>query len=407
MPAPPEQRAPARFIAIYAFAYTSLWLALLTPAMITLALRVRQLAGSNAARPISVVLFAGAIAALVGNPIFGALSDRTRSRFGRRRPYLVGGALGGFAALALIGVASSFGLVLVGWCLAQLAYNAVLAATVAIVPDQIPSSRRGTVVGILGVCMPVGQIVGTFLVQQLAGNLMLALLVPGAIGFVGVLSLAFVLPDGPLPAVAAAGVPARSSRSNPVAHRDFLWAWLSRVLFVMGSAFLQAYQPFLLIDALGFEPADVPRLIFRSTAVQAAMTVAWSLIAGRLSDRTGRRKSIAMAGSALQGLGLWLIAIAHSYTTFLFGVALTGMGHGVYEGVDLALVTEVLPDRVRHAAKDLGLLNITNTLPQVVAPLAAPAILALSRGDYTLLFLVAGAVPMMGAALLSPLKSVR
>jgi MFS family permease len=175
----------------------------------------------------------------------------------------------------------------------------------------------------------------------------------------------------------------------------------------MGSVTLQAYQPFLLIDELGFEPSQVPRLIFRSTLVQAAMMVVWSLIAGRLSDRTGRRKVIAMAGSTLQGLGLWVIAAAHSYTALLFGVALTGMGHGVYEGVDLALVTEVLPDRARHAAKDLGLLNITNALPQVVAPLAAPAILALSRGDYTLLFLVAGAVPLMGAALLAPLKSVR
>ena len=409
MPAPPEQRASARFIAIYAIAYASLWLALLTPAMITLALRVRHLAGGNAARPISVVLFAGAIAALIGNPVFGALSDRTRSRFGRRRPYLVAGALGGLAALALIGAASSLGVVLVGWCLAQLAYNAVLAAMVAIVPDQIPSSQRGTVVGVLGVCMPVGQIVGTFLVQQLAGNLVLALLVPGVIGLVGVLALAFVLPDGPPPlrVVVASGAAAGPSRFTLPAHRDFSWAWLSRVLFVTGSVFLQAYQPFLLIDALGFDPAEVPRLIFRSTLVQAAMMVVWSLIAGRLSDRTGRRKWIAMAGSAVQGLGLWLIALAHSYTTFLFGVALAGMGHGVYEGVNLALVTEVLPDRDRHAAKDLGLLNITNTLPQVLAPLAAPAILALSRGDYTLLFLVAGAVPLMGAALLSPLRSVR
>jgi MFS family permease len=207
--------------------------------------------------------------------------------------------------------------------------------------------------------------------------------------------------------MAAADVPAPSRRSSLLAHRDFSWAWLSRVLFVTGTVFLQAYQPFLLIDALGFDPAQVPRLIFRSTLVQAAMMVVFSLIAGRLSDRTGRRKSIAMAGSALQGLGLWLIAAAHSYTAFLFGVALTGMGHGVYEGVNLALVTEVLPDRDRHAAKDLGLLNITNTLPQVIAPLAAPAILAFSGGDYTLLFLVAGAVPLMGAALLSPLKSVR
>ena len=408
MPEPPP-RASARFVAIYALAYASLWLALMTPAMITLALRVRQLAGGAAARPVSLVLFVGAIAALVGNPVFGALSDRTRSRFGRRRPYLVGGVLGGLAALTLIGLSTSITQVAVGWCLVQLAYNAVLAAMVAIVPDRIPASQRGTVVGILGVCMPVGQIVGTYLVQLLADNLTLALLVPGAIGVAGVLALAVVLPDVLPPQVVQEPpcAPGRSNRFDLLAHRDFLWAWSSRVLFVMGSIFLQAYQPFLLLDGLGFAAPEVPRLIFRSTLVQAAMMVLWSLVAGRLSDRTGRRKPIAMAGSAIQGLGLWLIAAAHSYTTFLCGIALTGMGHGVYEGVNLALVTEVLPDRARHAAKDLGLLNITNTLPQVVAPLAAPAILALSGGDYMLLFLVAGAIPLLGTALLSPLKSVR
>ena len=405
--AEPPPRASARFVFVYALAYAALWLALLTPAMITLALRVRQIAGAAAAGPVSLVLFVGAIAALVGNPIFGALSDRTRSRFGRRRPYLVGGVLAGFAALALVGMASSVTLVAVGWCLAQLAFNAVLAAMVAIVADQIPASQRGTVVGILGVCMPIGQIVGTYLVQLLADNLILALLVPGAIGVAGVLILAFMLPDEPPSQLAQEPRRASGDRFDLLAHRDFLWAWSGRVLYVMGSIFLQAYQPFLLLDGLGFAAADVPRLIFRSTLVQAAMVVTWSLVAGRLSDRTGRRKPIAMAGSALQGLGLWLIAAAPSYTTFLCGVALTGMGHGVYEGVNLALVTEVLPDRARHAAKDLGLLNITNTLPQVIAPLAAPAILASSGGDYTLLFLIAGAVPLIGTALLIPIRSVR
>jgi MFS family permease len=405
--AEPPPRASARFVFVYALAYAALWLALLTPAVITLALRVRQIAGAAAAGPVSLVLFVGAIAALVGNPIFGALSDRTRSRFGRRRPYLVGGVLGGFAALALVGMAPSVALVAVGWCLAQLAFNAVLAAMVAIVADQIPVSQRGTVVGILGVCMPVGQIVGTYLVQLLADNLTLALLVPGAIGVTGVLALAFMLPDEPPQQLAQQPQQISGDRFDLLAHRDFLWAWSGRVLYVMGSIFLQAYQPFLLLDGLGFAAADVPRLIFRSTLVQAAMVVTWSLFAGRLSDRTGRRKPIAMAGSAIQGLGLWLIAASSSYTTFLCGVALTGMGHGVYEGVNLALVTEVLPDRARHAAKDLGLLNITNTLPQVIAPLVAPAILGFSGGDYTLLFLIAGAVPLIGTALLIPIRSVR
>src|SRR5882672_7206896 len=199
MPAVAEGRASARFIAIYALAYAALWLALLTPAIITLALRVRQLVPGNAAEPISRVLMAGAIVALVSNPIFGALSDSTRSRFGRRRPWLVGGVLCGCASLAVIGLAPTVDRVLFGWCAAQLSFNAVLAAMVAIIPDRIPPAQRGTVVGILGVCMPIGQITGTWLVQQLSINMTLALVVPGVIGVAGVLSLAIILRQQPQP----------------------------------------------------------------------------------------------------------------------------------------------------------------------------------------------------------------
>jgi MFS family permease len=408
MPGAAEGRASWRFIAIYAVAYATLWLALLTPAIISLALRVRQLAPGNASQPISWVLMTGALVALVSNPVFGALSDRTRSRFGRRRPWLVGGVLCGCASLAVIGLAPTINIVLLGWCLAQLSYNAVLAALVAIVPDRIPPAQRGTVVGILGVCMPIGQITGTYLVQELSFNMTWVLVVPGLIGIAGVLLLAAVLPEEPrLPVPAAAPQAAQPASPPPRNHRDFSLAWLSRVLFTTGSCFLQAYQPFFLLEKLGLEPADVPRLIFRSTLVGAVMVVVWSLIAGRLSDRTGRRKPFVMAGSAIQGLGLWMIAAADSYTMLLLGVALMGIGHGFYEGVDLALVTDVLPDRDQHAAKDLGILNIANTLPQVIAPLSAPAILAVSRGDYTLLFVVAGTVAVLGAAVLVPLRNVR
>jgi MFS family permease len=425
IPAAAREKTSARFVTIYALAYAALWLALLTPAIITLALRVRQLVPGNAAEPISRVLMAGAIVALVSNPIFGALSDSTRSRFGRRRPWLVGGVLCGCASLAVIGVAPTINMVLLGWCAAQLSFNAVLAAMVAIIPDRIAPAQRGTVVGILGVCMPIGQITGTFLVQQLSIDMTLALVVPGIIGVVGVLGLAYVLRREPVAeaigaqtqpvavGMAGAGPSEQAAPDEPAArpgprdHRDFSWTWLSRVFFTTGSCFLQAYQPFYLLDALHFSAADVPRLIFRSTLVQAAMVVIWSLISGRLSDRSGRRKPFVMAGSTIQGLGLWLIACSHSYGMLLCGVGLVGMGHGVYEGVDLALVTDVLPDRARHAAKDLGLLNIANTLPQVIAPLAAPAILQVSRGDYTLLFAVAGAVAIAGSAFLLPLKNVR
>jgi MFS family permease len=353
--------------------------------------------------------------ALVSNPIFGALSDRTHSRFGRRRPYLVAGVLSGCASLILIGKAPNVEVVLLGWCLAQLAFNAVLAALVAIVPDRIPAAQRGTVVGILGICMPVGQIAGTYLVQELSFNMTWTLVVPGLIGVGGILLLAFVLreessglrQDRPGGGWIPDGQPPVESEPRRGSRRDFSLAWLSRVLFTTGSCFLQAYQPFFLIDKLHVAPAEVARLIFRSTLVSAAMVVVWSLISGRLSDRTGRRKPFVMLGSTVQGVGLWMIAAADSYSMLLLGVAFTGTGHGIYEGVDLALVTEVLPDRDQHAAKDLGLLNVANTLPQVIAPLSAPAIFALSGSDYTLLFAIAGAVAVLGSLVLVPLRSVR
>jgi MFS family permease len=403
-------RATTGFILIYAAAYAALWLALLTPAIISLALRIRQLSPADPAKPISWVLATGALVALVSNPVFGALSDRSTSRFGRRRPFLVVGVLCGCAALALIGLAPTMGFVLLGWCLAQLAYNAVLAAMVAVIPDRIPPHQRGTVVGILGICMPIGQITGTYLVQELSRDMVWVLVVPGLIGIAGVLLLAIALPDDSRHAPVSIAVPRPvqpTTPSPPRNHRDFSWAWLSRVFFTTGSCFLQAYQPLFLLEKLKIDPVDVPRLIFRSTLVSAAMVVIWSLIAGRLSDRTRARKPFVMVGSVVQGVGLWLIAASDSYTMLLLGVALTGMGHGIYEGVDLALVTDVLPDRDQHAAQDLGLLNIANALPQVIAPLSAPAILALSRGDYALLFAVAGTVAVLGSVVLVPLKSVR
>jgi hypothetical protein len=79
----------------------------------------------------------------------------------------------------------------------------------------------------------------------------------------------------------------------------------------------------------------------------------------------------------------------------------------LYFGVDLALLTEVLPDRERDAAKDLGILNITNALPQSVAPALAPVILAASGGDYGVLFLAAGCIALAGSIAILPLKRVR
>jgi MFS family permease len=399
------------FITLHALAYTGTWLALLTPVLVTIALKVRQLDPQTAASNLSLVLGFGAFFALIGNPLFGRLSDRTTSRFGMRRPWLVGGILCGAAALLMIALAKSVLVVLVGWCLAQLAFNAVLAAIIAVLPDQVPVDQRGTVAGVMGICLPLGQVSGTFLVQSVSSSMLLMFALPALIGVLAVVPFALALRDRRLDPGSAPPLQISGAQEiywvNPRRYPDFAWAWLSRLLLVLGTAFLNTYQPFYLIDKLGLPEKQIPTLIFQGILVQTVAIVAVSILGGRLSYAIGRRKVFVMIGGAAYAIGLWVIAAAPDYPTFLLGMTITGIGHGIYFAVDLALVTEVLPNRWRDAGKDLGIFNAANALPQAMAPATGPFILAMTGDNYTWLFAVAGCITLLASISILPVRRVR
>jgi MFS family permease len=161
---------------------------------------------------------------------------------------------------------------------------------------------------------------------------------------------------------------------NPRTSTDLAWAFASRFMFVLAYAFLATYQAYYLLDKIGSAEADVPRQIFLGTLAQSVVVVAAaaSLIGGKLSDRTGRRKVFVLTASIVYGLAMFVIAIASDFNGFLVGMAIGGLGFGVYTAVDLALVVDVLPDK-DNAAKDLGVMNIAGALPFSVAPGIASA----------------------------------
>jgi MFS family permease len=403
----------ARFVITYGAAYTAMWMALLAPVVVTLALRVEDMVGTDdGPATLSLVLGVGALIALLGNPVFGRLSDRTTSRLGMRRPWMVGGAVVGALALVVVALAPNIPVLLVGWCLAQLGYNALLAALSAVLPDQVPAEQRGTVAGVLGVSLPLGLILGTFVVQLVAGNLLLMFLLPALVALVGVGVLAAALDDRRLsradrPPYGLASF-LRSFWVNPRRQPDFAWAWLSRFLLFIGLASLITYSAFFLLDRLGVPEDDLPGMVFLATLVQSVTVVLSSLVAGRLSDRTGRRKVFVLAAALVYGLGLGIIAVSGTFGLFLVGMVVTGVGQGAYLAVDLALVTDVLPDREVDAGKDLGVLNIANALPQVVAPAIAPLFLAIGGpNNYTALFVAAALFAAAGAAAITPVRGVR
>jgi MFS family permease len=294
--------------------------------------------------------------------------------------------------------------------MAQLFFNALLAALVAVLPDQVPTDQRGLVSGVLGVCLPIASVSGTFLVQLFTGNQLAMFLAPCAIGGFFILLFAGTLKDRRL---AKADRPTWSLREfastfyvNPRKNPDFGWAFASRFMLLLAYAFLVTYQAYYLLDKIGSAEADVPHQIFLGTLVQSAAVVAASLIGGKLSDRTGRRKIFVCVAAIVYGLALFMIAVASDFNGFLVGMAIGGLAFGMYMAVDLALVADVLPDK-DSAAKDLGVFNVAGALPFTIAPAIAPAILAIGSGSYGLLYAVAGVCAITGAVAILPVKRVR
>ncbi len=399
------------FISLYTLAYLGTCLLFLAPVLVTLALKVNSLVGiDRAPNNLALVTGIGALLSMVANPFFGRMSDRTSSSFGMRRPWMVIGLLGGSLGIGVVALAPNIAAVLAGWCLAQLFFNALLAAMVAVLPDQVPAAQRGLVSGVLGICLPIASVTGTFLVQLFTGNQLAMFLGPCAISGFFILLFVVVLKDRRL---VGADRPTWSLREfartfyvNPRKSPDFAWAFASRFLFVLAYAFLTTYQAYYLLDKIGSAEADVPQQIFLGTLVQAVFVVTASLIGGRFSDRTGRRKVFVLVAAIVYGLAMFALAVAGTFNGFLVGMAIGGIGFGMYVAVDLALVADVLPDKDNNA-KDLGVLNIAGALPYSVAPAIAPVILVIGGGSYGVLYAFAGVCAVIGGVAILPVTRVR
>ncbi len=400
-----------RFIALYTLAYIGTSLLLLAPLLVTLALKVNSLVGLEQA-PSSLALVVGtsSILALFANPFFGKMSDRTSSRLGMRRPWMIIGLVGGTLGVLVVALAPSIPVVLAGWCIAQLFFNALLAAMVAVLPDQVPTAQRGLISGVLGVCTPIASVSGTFVVTLFTGNRLGMFLVPCAIGGFFILLFVATLKDRRLVKADRRTWSLRELAStiyvNPRKSPDFGWAFASRFMFVLAYALLVTYQAYYLLDKIGSAEAEVPHQIFLGTLAQSAVVVAASLIGGRLSDRTGRRRIFVLGAASVYGVALVVVASASSVNGFLIGMAISGLGFGMYMAVDLALVADVLPDE-HNAAKDLGVMNIAGALPFSVAPAIAPLILTVGNGSYGVLYVVAAVCALLSGAAIMRVKGVR
>ena len=403
------------FLFFLGFAAIGAGMASLVPAVLTLSLKAAQIDAQHATTVLSIVVGVGSVFSLIAFPALGRISDRTTGRLGRRRPFLLlGAALFALGAVGIIVAPNTLVLTLAN-ILTAVGYSSAAVAFTAVIPDQFAPNRRGPASALVGLSLPLGAVTGLFIAQMVSPHLSLMILLPAAVGVLGAVVLAVRLSDRQL---AASERPhfgwtqiLNTFWVNPLHAPNYAWAWWSRLLLFLGVAAIQAYQAFYLIMVLHFAATTVAGAVFLSTLVLTGAALLLAPVAGKLSDRIGRRKPFVITAAVIFAIGLTLASFAHSFPAFLIAMGVVGAGQGVYMAVDIALVTQVLPDP-SNPAKDLGIMNLASTLPGTIIPAIAPVVLAIGASsdnpqNFTALFLLGAIAGLLGAALILPIRKVR
>lgn len=375
-----------------------LWLAIYAPIQILLPQQAELLDQANKVVVFGVVTGIGALVTMVAVPLIGVLSDRTTSRFGRRHPWTLGGSLLGAAGLVVLACAESVLVMVVGWSLVQAGLGGMLAALTSTVPDRVPVVQRAQVGGLIGISQMLGTLAGGVLVTMLVTGLPAGYLACAAAVVAGALLFVGRTPDTRL-----AEKPVRLTLwISPREHPDFAWAWLGHFLINVGNALGTLYLLFFLGDVVR-HPDPETGLLELMVLYGVALT-AGAVLFGARSDRTGRRKPYVHLAATVMALAALVLAVWPTWTSALVAAPLLGLGFGTYMAVAIALLTQVLPSAADRA-KDLGVLNIANALPQAVAPVLASVILT-GFGGYRGLFAASALATVVAAGVMSRVRSV-
>jgi MFS family permease len=402
------------FIAAFTLAQIGAYVSFMPLFQVLLPLKAEGIDPANKAVVLSQVAILGAATASIANLLAGAISDRTTSRFGRRRPWMVAGALSTVASYFLIMMAQSTIQLMAGIVCFQLAFNVLFSALLAVLPDRVPDDQKGRVAAFLSLGHPIGAMAGVILVGGLLVSEASRYLAIGLVLLVAIAPFALALNDPPLPRGERPPFNWRDFLAgfwiNPRAHPDFALAWVSRFMVLVAITLTQCYMLFYLQDALHYSNLFPGRRAEQGmallTTIATCANVACGMLGGMLSDRLKRRKLFA-AGAALVLAGAMVVfSLVPSWPVVMVGFLIFGCAVGCYYAVDIALVSQVLPSQ-KDAGKDLGVINLANTLPQAMAPILAMWVLGPAHVNYHALYLVAAGLAAAGGLAILPIRGVR
>ncbi|BBY64029.1 MFS transporter [Mycolicibacterium helvum] len=349
---------------------------------------------------------------MVVAPTCGVLSDRCTSPFGMRRPFILAGAALGTVAMFVMGMATELPGLIIGDVMHAMGTGIFVGGFAAVVPDHIPASYRGRVLGVVAAMTILAGVVASIALPRMTDQwLMFA--VPGVIGGICSLGLAAILPDRRLGATpkgdeALALLPGFVDRFrvSPRLAPDFSWAWLTKFLMTLASAFTTTYGIYFLTDQIAVPAADLSGLITATGLIGLLTAVVGAGVGSWVSDRFQIRKTLILFSSLVIAAGATIIAFAPGTGTYLVGMAVAGLATGILMPVEGALIIDVLPGEGRESGKYMAVAGLADSIPRSIGPMLAPAVIAIggltALGGYPVLYLVGAALAAI-AALLIPL----
>ncbi|MCP8614992.1 MFS transporter [Bifidobacterium asteroides] len=370
--------------------------------------KVAVIAPSSKESVIAILSTSAMIVAALANIVFGALSDLTRSRWGRRTPWIVFGSIACAVMLIVVNMANTVVLLVLAWCIYQLFLNAIVAPSIAILSDMTAPRNRGVITSIYALGYSIGlyggQIIGAqFLNKVTAGFIVMALLtlIAGPVGALGMREQSSL--DMPKSRFDMHMV--IDHFSFPVHHaRDYYLALCGKFLIVSANFAISGYQLYILTDYMKQDSSQTSRLVSMISLCLMVTAIVMSAVAGPIADRIQRRKLPVVIASLFIAVGAFIPFLDnHPWTMIAYGV-IGGIGMGTYNAVDQALNIEVLPNP-DSAAKDLGILNLANTGGQVLGPVLSATLI--SAFGYQAIFPASTVCALGGAVLVGLIKSVK
>lgn len=366
---------------------------------------------ASRAAGLAFVTTTSAIVVIILQPVIGVMSDRTRSKAGRRAPWILYSALVGALLLVAVRYAPSVAILVVLWTLTELAFNITNNPLQATVADRVPRDRRGRVTSWTSMGSIIGGLIGGIGAGALFGivgldfYLILALVVLIA-------AVLFVTRNRDETSVDLerdkfAWKPFLRGYASALKERNYRWLWVSRALFFFGYSSTTVLSLYMLQSYISpaLSAAEASAMVPLLSLAGIPSTLIAIAVSGRLSDRIGRRKPFVVVASVLMAASLAIPLISPTLPALFIQVVITGAAFGIYIPVDTAMFIDLLPDPAR-AARDLGLATVAMNLGQALAPALAAVVVAVT-GGYQLVWVAALVLVALATLTIAPIKEKR